>query len=95
MYIDPPIPGINGEEMEMIPIRGQRTQCAINRIPDGTYRFGVQTFSSGNNYRSKIKWQAREINDLFKECLDKYNLRAGNIIRKPIDGLLKYHQENL
>jgi len=66
VYIDPPIPGINGEEMEMIPIRGQRTQCAINRIPDGTYRFGVQTFSSGNNYRSKIKWQAREINDLFK-----------------------------
>jgi len=29
------------------------------------------------------------------ECLNKYNLHAGNIIRKPIEGLLKYHQENL
>ena len=29
------------------------------------------------------------------ECLSKYNLQAGNIIRKPIEGLLKHHQENL
>ena len=29
------------------------------------------------------------------ECLSNYNLHAGNIIRKPIEGLLKYHQENL
>ena len=29
------------------------------------------------------------------ECLGKYNLHAGNIIRKPIEGFLKYHQENL
>ena len=29
------------------------------------------------------------------ECLGKHNLHAGNIIRKPIEGLLKYHQENL
>ena len=30
-----------------------------------------------------------------KECLSKYGLSAGNIIRKPIDGLLKYHQKKL
>ena len=30
-----------------------------------------------------------------KECLSKYGLIAGNIIRKPIDGLLKYHQKKI
>jgi len=28
-------------------------------------------------------------------CLTKYNLKAGNIIRRPIEGLLNYHKENL
>ena len=35
------------------------------------------------------------LKDELIECLTKYGLKAGNIIRKPIDGLLKYHQENL
>ena len=30
-----------------------------------------------------------------KACLKKYGLSAGNIIRKPIDGLLQFHQEKL
>jgi len=28
-------------------------------------------------------------------CLKKYNLKAGKIIRRPIEGLLHYHKENL
>ena len=35
------------------------------------------------------------LKDQLIECLKNYNLKAGTIIRKPIDGLLKYHQENL
>ena len=35
------------------------------------------------------------LKDELIECLTKYGLKAGNIIRKPIDGLLKFHQENL
>lgn len=35
------------------------------------------------------------LKDELIECLTKYDLKAGNIIRKPIEGLLKYHQENL
>ena len=35
------------------------------------------------------------LKDELIECLNKYNLQAGNIIRKPIEGLLKHHQENL
>ena len=35
------------------------------------------------------------LKDQLVECLKNYNLTVGNIIRKPIDGLLKYHQENL
>ena len=30
-----------------------------------------------------------------EECLNAYGLKAGNIIRKPIDGLLQYHQKKL
>jgi len=30
-----------------------------------------------------------------ESCLKKYNLKAGNIIRRPIEGLLKYHKRNL
>ena len=30
-----------------------------------------------------------------KDCLSKYGLSVGNIIRKPIDGLLKYHQKKI
>ena len=30
-----------------------------------------------------------------ESCLTKYNLKAGNIIRRPIEGLLNYHKENL
>ena len=33
------------------------------------------------------------LKDELKKCLSKYALHAGNIIRKPIDGLLKYHQK--
>ena len=35
------------------------------------------------------------LKDQLIECLKNYNLKAGTIIRKPIDGLLKHHQENL
>ena len=35
------------------------------------------------------------LKDQLIECLKNYNLKSGTIIRKPIDGLLKYHQENL
>ena len=35
------------------------------------------------------------LKDQLVECLKNYNLTVGNVIRKPIDGLLKYHQENL
>ena len=35
------------------------------------------------------------LKDQLVECLKNYNLKSGTIIRKPIDGLLKYHQENL
>jgi hypothetical protein len=30
-----------------------------------------------------------------EECLNAYGLKAGNVIRKPIDGLLQYHQKKL
>ena len=30
-----------------------------------------------------------------EECLKSHGLKAGNIIRKPIDGLLKFHQKKL
>ena len=30
-----------------------------------------------------------------ESCLKKYNLKAGNIIRRPIEGLLNYHKRNL
>ena len=30
-----------------------------------------------------------------EECLKAYGLKAGNVIRKPIDGLLQYHQKKL
>lgn len=30
-----------------------------------------------------------------ESCLTKYNLKAGNIIRRPIEGLLNYHKRNL
>ena len=30
-----------------------------------------------------------------EDCLKSHGLRAGNIIRKPIDGLLKFHQKKL
>ena len=30
-----------------------------------------------------------------ESCLTKYNLKAGNIIRRPIEGLLNYHKGNL
>ena len=30
-----------------------------------------------------------------QECLNAYGLKAGNVIRKPIDGLLQYHQKKL
>ena len=41
----------------------------------------------------------RPINDHLpeelEECLNSYALKAGNVIRKPIDGLLQYHQKKL
>ena len=30
-----------------------------------------------------------------ESCLKEYGLSAGNIIRRPIEGLLKYHQKSL
>ena len=30
-----------------------------------------------------------------EQCLNAYGLKAGNVIRKPIDGLLQYHQKKL
>ena len=30
-----------------------------------------------------------------QKCLKEYNLKAGNIIRKPIDGLLDFHKRQL
>jgi N-acetylglucosamine kinase-like BadF-type ATPase len=35
------------------------------------------------------------LKDELKVCLQEYGLSAGNIIRKPIDGLLQFHQEKL
>ena len=35
------------------------------------------------------------LKDELIKCLSKYNLKSGNIIRKPIDGLLKFHKSNL
>ncbi len=35
------------------------------------------------------------LKDEIKECLSNYGLIPGNIIRKPIDGLLKFHIEKL
>lgn len=32
------------------------------------------------------------LKDEIKEILDDYNLKIGNIIMRPIDGLLKYHK---
>ena len=35
------------------------------------------------------------LKDELKVCLQEYGLSAGNIIRKPIEGLLQFHQEKL
>lgn len=35
------------------------------------------------------------LKDELKKCLKKYNLNPGNIIRKPIDGLLNFHKKQL
>ncbi len=35
------------------------------------------------------------LKDELKVCLQEYGLSAGNIIRKPIDGLLQFHREKL
>jgi len=32
--------------------------------------------------------------DIIRDCFKPYNLELGNIIRRPIDGLIKYYQEN-
>ena len=35
------------------------------------------------------------LKDELELCLNAYNLSAGNIIRRPIDGLLSYHRDIL
>ena len=35
------------------------------------------------------------LKDELESCLKEYGLTAGNIIRRPIEGLLKYHQKSL
>ena len=35
------------------------------------------------------------LKDELKKCLKEYGLKAGNIIRKPIDGLLDFHKRQL
>lgn len=32
--------------------------------------------------------------DIIRDCFKPYNLELGNIVRRPIDGLIKYYQEN-
>lgn len=32
--------------------------------------------------------------DIIKDCLNKYNLELGNIVRRPIDGLIEYYRKN-
>jgi N-acetylglucosamine kinase-like BadF-type ATPase len=34
------------------------------------------------------------LKDELQLILDKYNIKLGNILRRPMDGLVKYHQEN-
>ena len=34
------------------------------------------------------------LQDELKECLKKNNMNCGNILRRPIDGLVKYHLNN-
>ena len=33
--------------------------------------------------------------DIIEKVANKYNVKLGNIVRRPIDGLIKYHQEKL
>ena len=33
--------------------------------------------------------------DIIEKIANKYNVKLGNIVRRPIDGLIKYHQEKL
>ena len=32
--------------------------------------------------------------DIIKDCMKPYNLELGNIIRRPIDGLIDYYRQN-
>jgi len=32
--------------------------------------------------------------DIIEDCLNKYNLELGNIVRRPIDGLIEYYRKN-
>lgn len=32
--------------------------------------------------------------DIIKDCLNRYNLELGNIVRRPIDGLIEYYRKN-
>lgn len=32
--------------------------------------------------------------DIIKDCLNSYNLELGNIVRRPIDGLIEYYRKN-
>jgi N-acetylglucosamine kinase-like BadF-type ATPase len=32
--------------------------------------------------------------DIIKDCLNRYNLELGNVVRRPIDGLIDYYRKN-
>lgn len=32
--------------------------------------------------------------DIIKDCLKRYNLELGNVVRRPIDGLIEYYRKN-
>lgn len=32
--------------------------------------------------------------DIISDCLQKYNLEVGNVVRRPIDGLIEYYRKN-
>jgi hypothetical protein len=32
--------------------------------------------------------------DIIKDCMKPYNLELGNIIRRPIDGLIEYYKQH-
>lgn len=32
--------------------------------------------------------------DIIKDCLNRYNLELGNVVRRPIDGLIEYYRKN-